>query len=155
MHQSVDDFPPGHTARDTECENIFQGHSCRVIALTASDHLTAHVVCVWSFTGDLASDDEYLEIPSISRQRAGTYECSAVNEIDTDAQTVDITVNCESAAELKKHIVYELERRLVHLSISLLTQINTQYMFLWSCCYLKDNHPKGSRYFDMNFCCLT
>uniref|UniRef100_A0A672JGS1 Neurotrimin n=1 Tax=Salarias fasciatus TaxID=181472 RepID=A0A672JGS1_SALFA len=43
--------------------------------------------------GDVASDDEYLEIPSISRQRAGTYECSAVNDIDTDVRTVDITVN--------------------------------------------------------------
>eukprot|EP00064_Thunnus_orientalis_P000563 superscaffoldBa00000029_g564 len=42
---------------------------------------------------DLASDDEYLEIPSISRQRAGTYECTAVNDIDTDVQTIDITVN--------------------------------------------------------------
>lgn len=48
------------------------------------------------FAGDMASDDEYLEIPSISRQRAGTYECTAVNDIDTDVQTVDITVNCES-----------------------------------------------------------
>ncbi|XP_028323063.1 neurotrimin isoform X3 [Gouania willdenowi] len=46
-----------------------------------------------SSAGDLASDDEYLEIPSISRQRAGTYECLAVNDIDTVAQTVDITVN--------------------------------------------------------------
>ncbi|XP_047462474.1 neurotrimin isoform X1 [Mugil cephalus] len=46
-----------------------------------------------SSSGDLASDDEYLEIPSISRQRAGTYECTAVNDIDTDVQTVDITVN--------------------------------------------------------------
>ncbi|XP_028277101.1 neurotrimin isoform X2 [Parambassis ranga] len=44
-------------------------------------------------SGDLASDDEYLDIPSISRQRAGTYECTAVNDIDTDVQTVDITVN--------------------------------------------------------------
>ncbi|XP_030601643.1 neurotrimin isoform X2 [Archocentrus centrarchus] len=46
-----------------------------------------------SSSGDLVSDDEYLEIPSISRQRAGTYECTAVNDIDTDVQTVDITVN--------------------------------------------------------------
>lgn len=52
-------------------------------------------MCV-TLVGDLASDDEYLEIPSISRQRAGTYECTAVNDIDTDVQTVDITVNCES-----------------------------------------------------------
>ncbi|XP_024921212.1 neurotrimin isoform X2 [Cynoglossus semilaevis] len=43
--------------------------------------------------GDLASDEEVLEITSISRQRAGTYECSAVNDIDADVQTVDITVN--------------------------------------------------------------
>ncbi|KAM9729185.1 neurotrimin isoform 2-T3 [Menidia menidia] len=46
-----------------------------------------------SNAGDLVSDDEFLEIPSISRQRAGTYECTAVNDIDTDAQTLDITVN--------------------------------------------------------------
>ncbi|XP_055004546.1 neurotrimin [Boleophthalmus pectinirostris] len=46
-----------------------------------------------SSSGDVGSDDEYLEIPSISRQRAGTYECTAVNDIETDAQTVDITVN--------------------------------------------------------------
>lgn len=52
-------------------------------------------VCV-TLVGDLASDDDYLEIPSISRQRAGTYECTAVNDIDTDVQTVEITVNCES-----------------------------------------------------------
>ncbi|KAG7268184.1 hypothetical protein CRUP_001363, partial [Coryphaenoides rupestris] len=43
--------------------------------------------------GELASDDEYLEIQAIPRHRAGTYECTAINEIDADAQTVDITVN--------------------------------------------------------------
>ncbi|XP_055731769.1 opioid-binding protein/cell adhesion molecule-like isoform X1 [Salvelinus fontinalis] len=42
---------------------------------------------------DLVSEDEYLDIPSISRQRAGTYECTAINEIATDVQTVEITVN--------------------------------------------------------------
>ncbi|KAF7656592.1 hypothetical protein LDENG_00038280, partial [Lucifuga dentata] len=42
---------------------------------------------------DLSSEDEYLEIPAITRQRAGTYECTAVNDIDADVQTVDITVN--------------------------------------------------------------
>ncbi|KAF7205267.1 neurotrimin [Nothobranchius furzeri] len=50
----------------------------------------------WNFisnSGDLASDGGYLEILSISRERAGTYECTAVNDIDTDMQTVDITVN--------------------------------------------------------------
>ncbi|XP_039633099.1 neurotrimin isoform X2 [Perca fluviatilis] len=46
-----------------------------------------------SSSGDLGSDDEYLEIPSISRQKAGTYECTAVNEIDTAVKTLDITVN--------------------------------------------------------------
>uniref|UniRef100_H2S5V4 Neurotrimin n=1 Tax=Takifugu rubripes TaxID=31033 RepID=H2S5V4_TAKRU len=46
-----------------------------------------------SSPGDITSDDEYLEIPAISRQKAGTYECTAVNDIDADTQTVDITVN--------------------------------------------------------------
>ncbi|KAJ8398999.1 hypothetical protein AAFF_G00416660 [Aldrovandia affinis] len=41
----------------------------------------------------LAFEDEYLEIPSISRQRAGTYECTAVNEVSADVQTVELTVN--------------------------------------------------------------
>ncbi|KAM4726784.1 neurotrimin isoform 1-T1 [Anableps anableps] len=50
----------------------------------------------WKFlsnSGDLASDDELLEISSISRQKAGVYQCTAVNDIDADVQTVDITVN--------------------------------------------------------------
>ncbi|XP_037834957.1 neurotrimin isoform X2 [Kryptolebias marmoratus] len=50
----------------------------------------------WNFisnSGDLASEDEFLEISSINRQRAGTYECTAVNDIGTDVQTVDIVVN--------------------------------------------------------------
>ncbi|XP_030648564.1 neurotrimin isoform X1 [Chanos chanos] len=42
---------------------------------------------------NIGSDDEYLEIPSVSRQRAGTYECTAVNEVDTVAQTVELMVN--------------------------------------------------------------
>ncbi|RVE63565.1 hypothetical protein OJAV_G00137530 [Oryzias javanicus] len=50
----------------------------------------------WKFlssSAGLTSDDEFLEIPSISRQRAGTYECSAANNIDTDLQTLNIIVN--------------------------------------------------------------
>uniref|UniRef100_A0A3B1K7U9 Neurotrimin n=1 Tax=Astyanax mexicanus TaxID=7994 RepID=A0A3B1K7U9_ASTMX len=39
------------------------------------------------------SDEEYLEIPSISRQRAGEYECTAVNDIATDTKTVQLVVN--------------------------------------------------------------
>ncbi|KAM6907342.1 neurotrimin isoform 2-T2 [Xenentodon cancila] len=44
-------------------------------------------------SGDLVSDDQFLEISSISRQRAGSYQCTAVNDIDSDVQNVDITVN--------------------------------------------------------------
>ncbi|XP_018610638.2 neurotrimin isoform X2 [Scleropages formosus] len=40
-----------------------------------------------------ASEDDYLEIPSISRHKAGTYECTAVNEVSADVQTVEIVVN--------------------------------------------------------------
>ncbi|XP_048093367.1 neurotrimin isoform X3 [Alosa alosa] len=41
----------------------------------------------------LTSEDEFLEIPSVSRQRAGTYECTAMNDVATDVQTVELTVN--------------------------------------------------------------
>ncbi|XP_037403209.1 neurotrimin isoform X3 [Pygocentrus nattereri] len=45
-------------------------------------------------SGDgLGSDDEYLEIPSITRQRAGEYECSAVNDIATETKTMQLVVN--------------------------------------------------------------
>ncbi|KAL4608697.1 neurotrimin-like isoform X3 [Arapaima gigas] len=40
-----------------------------------------------------ASEDEYLEIPAISRHKAGTYECTAVNEVSADVQTMKIVVN--------------------------------------------------------------
>uniref|UniRef100_A0A9J8BU83 Neurotrimin n=1 Tax=Cyprinus carpio carpio TaxID=630221 RepID=A0A9J8BU83_CYPCA len=41
----------------------------------------------------LSSDSEILEIPFISRNRAGVYECTAANEIAVDTQTVELTVN--------------------------------------------------------------
>ncbi|XP_057177240.1 neurotrimin isoform X2 [Triplophysa rosa] len=41
----------------------------------------------------LSSDTEVLEIPFITRQRAGTYECTAANDIAVDVQTVELTVN--------------------------------------------------------------
>uniref|UniRef100_A0A672LRB4 Neurotrimin n=2 Tax=Sinocyclocheilus grahami TaxID=75366 RepID=A0A672LRB4_SINGR len=41
----------------------------------------------------LSSDSEVLEIPFISRYRAGVYECTAANEIAVDTQTVELTVN--------------------------------------------------------------
>ncbi|CAI5644307.1 unnamed protein product [Oreochromis niloticus] len=64
-----------------------------------------------SSSGDLVSDDEYLEIPSISRQRAGTYECTAVNDIDTDVQTVDITVNYAPAVSEGRDVGVTLGQR--------------------------------------------
>lgn len=41
----------------------------------------------------LSSDTEVLEIPFITRQRAGTYECSAANDIAEDKQTVELTIS--------------------------------------------------------------
>ncbi|XP_056096229.1 neurotrimin isoform X2 [Rhinichthys klamathensis goyatoka] len=41
----------------------------------------------------LSSDNEVLEIPFISRYRAGVYECTAANDIAVDTQTVELTVN--------------------------------------------------------------
>uniref|UniRef100_A0A8C2ZIF7 Neurotrimin n=1 Tax=Cyclopterus lumpus TaxID=8103 RepID=A0A8C2ZIF7_CYCLU len=55
--------------------------------------------------------DEYLEIPSISRQRAGTYECTAINDIDTDVQTVDITVNYAPAVSEGRDVGVTLGQR--------------------------------------------
>ncbi|KAJ8385294.1 hypothetical protein AAFF_G00190830 [Aldrovandia affinis] len=39
------------------------------------------------------SEDEYLEIPAVTRQKAGTYECTAANEVSTDVQTTELIVN--------------------------------------------------------------
>ncbi|XP_033955127.1 neurotrimin isoform X3 [Pseudochaenichthys georgianus] len=64
-----------------------------------------------SSSGDLGSDDDYLEIPSISRHRAGTYECTAVNDIDTDVQTVDITVNYVPAVSEGRDVGVTLGQR--------------------------------------------
>ncbi|XP_076876968.1 protein CEPU-1-like [Brachyhypopomus gauderio] len=47
-----------------------------------------------SASGDgVSSDDEYLEIPSISRNRAGVYECLAANDIAADIRTLRLVVN--------------------------------------------------------------
>ncbi|MCJ8742527.1 hypothetical protein PDJAM_G00082990 [Pangasius djambal] len=42
---------------------------------------------------DSDSEDEYFEIPSISRHRAGMYECTAANDIAIDTKTVNLLVN--------------------------------------------------------------
>lgn len=44
---------------------------------------------------DIDSEDEYFEIPSISRHRAGVYECTAANDIAIDTKTVTLVVYCE------------------------------------------------------------
>ncbi|XP_062869730.1 neurotrimin isoform X1 [Trichomycterus rosablanca] len=42
---------------------------------------------------DVDLDDEYLEIPFVSRSKAGLYECTAANDIATDSKTVKLVVN--------------------------------------------------------------
>ncbi|XP_027006769.1 neurotrimin isoform X3 [Tachysurus fulvidraco] len=42
---------------------------------------------------DIDSEDEYFEIPSISRNKAGMYECTAANDIAVDRKTVKLVVN--------------------------------------------------------------
>ncbi|XP_046717542.1 neurotrimin isoform X4 [Silurus meridionalis] len=42
---------------------------------------------------DFESVDEYFEIPSISRNKAGLYECTAANDIAIDRKTVNVVVN--------------------------------------------------------------
>uniref|UniRef100_A0A4W4FTF6 Ig-like domain-containing protein n=1 Tax=Electrophorus electricus TaxID=8005 RepID=A0A4W4FTF6_ELEEL len=42
---------------------------------------------------NVGSDDEYLDIPSISRHKAGEYECMAANDIAADTRTLRLVVN--------------------------------------------------------------
>ncbi|CAB1316611.1 unnamed protein product [Coregonus sp. 'balchen'] len=60
-------------------------------------------------SGDLASEDEYLDIPSISRQRAGTYECTAVNDIATDGRDVGVTLGQRGVLECEAEAVPEAD----------------------------------------------
>uniref|UniRef100_A0A4W4FQK8 Ig-like domain-containing protein n=1 Tax=Electrophorus electricus TaxID=8005 RepID=A0A4W4FQK8_ELEEL len=50
---------------------------------------------VHSLSGErhVGSDDEYLDIPSISRHKAGEYECMAANDIAADTRTLRLVVN--------------------------------------------------------------
>lgn len=50
-----------------------------------------------SFKGNdyIDSEDEYFEIPSVSRNKAGVYECTASNDIAFDRKIVQLVVNCE------------------------------------------------------------
>lgn len=54
----------------------------------------------------LGSDNEVLEIPFISRYRAGVYECTAANDIAVDTQTVELTVNCKCLMNLQQHMLH-------------------------------------------------
>lgn len=59
----------------------------------------------------LTSDDEVLEIPSIPRQRAGTYECTAMNDVATDVQTVELKVNYAPTVSEGKDVGVTLGQR--------------------------------------------
>lgn len=54
----------------------------------------------------LGSDNEVLEIPFISRDKAGVYECTAANDIAVDTQTVELIVNCKCLMNLYQHILH-------------------------------------------------
>ncbi|KAK1800449.1 hypothetical protein P4O66_005678, partial [Electrophorus voltai] len=55
-------------------------------------HLSPFVT-VQESGGSVGSDDEYLDIPSISRHKAGEYECMAANDIAADTRTLRLVVN--------------------------------------------------------------
>ncbi|XP_034768505.2 opioid-binding protein/cell adhesion molecule homolog isoform X2 [Acipenser ruthenus] len=54
-------------------------------------------VVTWRHLSPIApgflSEEEYLEIPAITKQSAGVYECSASNEVSTDIKKVQVIVN--------------------------------------------------------------
>ncbi|KAG9348611.1 hypothetical protein JZ751_002349 [Albula glossodonta] len=59
------------------------------------------------------SDDEYLEIPAVSRQKAGTYECTASNEVSTDVQTTELIINYPPSISEGKDLGVALGQRAV------------------------------------------
>ncbi|KAI1893518.1 hypothetical protein AGOR_G00124540 [Albula goreensis] len=59
------------------------------------------------------SDDEYLEIPAVSRQKAGTYECTASNEVSTDVQTTELIINYPPSVSEGKDLGVALGQRAV------------------------------------------
>ncbi|XP_035239805.1 opioid-binding protein/cell adhesion molecule homolog isoform X3 [Anguilla anguilla] len=59
------------------------------------------------------SEDEYLEIPAITRQKAGSYECTASNEVSTDVQTTELIVNYPPAVSEGKDIGVALGQRAI------------------------------------------
>ncbi|KAJ8257005.1 hypothetical protein COCON_G00191570 [Conger conger] len=71
----------------------------------------------WRFLSPAAqvavSEDEYLEIPAITRQKAGTYECNASNEVSADVQTTELIVNYPPTLSEGKDVGVVLGQRAV------------------------------------------
>ncbi|MBN3317985.1 NTRI protein, partial [Atractosteus spatula] len=65
------------------------------------------------FTQGPVSEEEYLEIPAITRQKEGIYECSASNEASVDVQKVKITVNFPPAISEAKDIGVPLGQKAI------------------------------------------
>nr|XP_015193281.1 PREDICTED: neurotrimin-like isoform X2 [Lepisosteus oculatus] len=59
------------------------------------------------------SEEEYLEIPAITRQKEGIYECSASNEASVDVQKVKVTVNFPPAISEAKDIGVPLGQKAI------------------------------------------
>lgn len=74
---------------------------CLFRLLTSSyiTRVTPLYVFSFLFPGRKYDSGEHLNITSITRDQAGNYECSALNDIASpDTKTVKVTVNCKYAA---------------------------------------------------------
>ncbi|KPP72144.1 hypothetical protein Z043_108887, partial [Scleropages formosus] len=59
----------------------------------------------------IVSQEEYLEIPAVTRQQAGIYECSAVNEVSADVRTLQLVVNFPPSMSKGKDVGVPLGQR--------------------------------------------
>lgn len=71
----------------------------RLLTSSHATRVTPLYVFFLLFPGKKYDSGEHLNITSITRDQAGNYECSALNDIASpDTKTVKVTVNCEYAA---------------------------------------------------------
>ncbi|KAJ8368321.1 hypothetical protein SKAU_G00083490 [Synaphobranchus kaupii] len=87
------------------------------VALLCSANGKPEPTVTWRFMSPAAqiaiSEDEYVEILAITRQNAGTYECTASNEVSADVQTTEVIVNYPPTVSEGKDIGVALGQRAI------------------------------------------
>lgn len=72
-----------------------------------------YFVSIFLYPGRKYDSGEYLNITGITRDQAGDYECSALNDIASpDTKTVKVTVNCKYFSFLLLYLHFLFFRKL-------------------------------------------